>query len=303
MLVARGDSVVLRRAYGGDKGQLTAESAFWIASITKSFTSAAILELQRQGKLSVNDPLSRFFPEAPADKRAITIHQLLTHTAGLAGNFSGSGIVDRTKAVEAILNKPLEHPPGRGYRYGDDDYELLAAVVEMVTGGSWQDYVQHALLDPLGLKQTGFWGGSFVSIPPPVPGADGKRSAQPDAGGHADWSYRGANGMSATADDLWKWSRAWQGRLGKTGQTLSEIPHVAVRQEPPFQVSYGYGVRLYSRNDRIVEAMFSGSGDDGHSAVIRQLASGVTMVVLSNAGQHEGTSWSAFVASQIASRE
>ena len=124
VLVAHGDSIVLRRAYNTRATHLTETSAFWIASITKSFTAAALLRLQAQGRLSVRDSLQRFFPNTPIDKRAITLQQLLTHTAGFGGTYSGGGIIERGEAVRRILAQPLIYRPGHGYKYGDDDYSV-----------------------------------------------------------------------------------------------------------------------------------------------------------------------------------
>jgi CubicO group peptidase (beta-lactamase class C family) len=300
VLVAEGDSILLRRAYQSSATHVTDTSAFWIASITKSFTAAALLRLQVQGRLSVHDSLPRFFPDTPADKRAITLQQLLTHTAGFGATYTGGGIISRADAVRQILAQPLIYDPGRGYKYGDDDYELLAAVIEVVTGRPWRDVVQRELLNPIGLQHTGFWCGPWTD-----------RSHQPVASGScdttvaADWGHRGANGMAATADDLLAWTRAL--RSAKHDGTREfgaiETPQVWVRREDPFDISYGYGARLYTSRRKVAEVMYSGSGDDGHTAMIRELASGVTIIVLSSAGQHHGTTWSAYVAQRLASRQ
>ena len=107
VLVADGDSIILRRAFNSSKTHLSETSAFWIASITKSFTAAAVVRLQAQGRLAVRDSLPRFFPTVPIDKRAITLHQLLTHTAGFGGTYTGGGVVERQEAVHRILAQPL----------------------------------------------------------------------------------------------------------------------------------------------------------------------------------------------------
>ena len=105
--------------------------------------------------------------------------------------------------------------------------------------------------------------------------------------------------MSSTADDLLKWARVLHEDRGLLDL---EVPHVVVRHEGSLDVAYGYGVRLYVKDGRVIEAMHAGSSDDGHSAVVRELASGMIIVVLSNAGWHEGTTWSSFVATRLAPR-
>ena len=243
VLVAQNGRVVLRRAYSAAAHRPRETSPFWIASITKSFTAAAILSLQQDGRLSVHDSLYRFFPDAPRDKRAITIHQLLTHTAGLASSTTASGITTRESAVSAILEQPLTYSPGRGYAYGNGDYELLAGVIEAVTGLPWQNVVQRRILDPLHLSHTGFWCGPLNRVPRPVPGMK-QRGTQCSAS-QSDWGHRGANGMSSTADDLLTWTTALGNPRRSTNRFSSlTSPQVLVRKEGPLDVYYGYGVRI-----------------------------------------------------------
>src|SRR5947207_9035373 len=84
VLVARGDRVLIDRGYGSIGGvPMRPATRYWISSTGKQFVAAAILLLQEQGKLRLQDPISRWFPEAPPDKRAITIAQLLSHTSGI----------------------------------------------------------------------------------------------------------------------------------------------------------------------------------------------------------------------------
>jgi CubicO group peptidase (beta-lactamase class C family) len=270
---------------------MSANSVFWIASITKGFTAAAVLRLQKEGRLSVHDSLFRFLPDVPADKRNITIHQLLTHTSGLGGEYSGGGISDRSRAVQSILAPNLIFQPGAGYKYGDDDYELLAAIIEIVSGKTWENYVQKELLTPMHLAHTGF---ACQPHRGPVVGRAGNPENPPVS---CDWGHKGANGMYSTAADLLEWTR-----MTVLNHSPATRPQILVRKEPPFDVSYGYGVRIYTLGDKVVEVVHSGRGDDDHTSIVRMLSSGETVIVLSNAGQHAGTTWASYIARQLASR-
>src|SRR2546423_11669104 len=153
----------MEKAYSPLRGDpLTSMGQFDIASITKSFTATAILRLRSAHKLSFSDPISRSFPYARADKRDITIFHLLTHTSGLAGNSAGTGIMRRDGAVTAILTQRLEYPPGTHYQYMDDDYELLAAIVQGAPGGTWEKDFHRGVLRPARIRATAFhargWG-------------------------------------------------------------------------------------------------------------------------------------------------
>ena len=285
VLIARGDSILLHRAYGSANRHPNTNSKFWIGSMTKGFTAAAILKLQERGRLSVRDTLGKFFRDVPADKRRITVHELLTHTAGMSGTGAAAGISDRSSAVRAILTKPLAYQPGKGYTYINDDYQLLAAIVEIVSGKSWEDFVFSELLKPPGMRQTGFW----------------CRDQLRGAGRACDWDHRGANGMSSTARDLLLWTRALRTNavLNPGSRAALEGPQIFVRHEPAAEVYYGYGVRVYRVGNRTSEIMHSGSSDDGNTVIARLIAPNLTVIVLSDAGFHGRGTWSSYVAQQI----
>lgn len=280
VLVARDISVLLEKAYSPRSGRrLNLSSRFNIGSMTKGFTAAAILRLRSQHRLSFGDPISRFFPHAPETKRGITVFHLLTHTSGLRGHSAGTGIMRRDGAVNAILSLPLEYPPGTHYRYSDDDYQLLAAIIEVASGFTWEEYVKRELLGPARMGSTDFQGG--------------------------DWGHKGANGMRSTARDMYRWVTAiHEARLfGRAESRELESPLMHVRSEPPFEIHYGYGTRVYVRNGRVAELMHSGNGDAGNTSIARVLFDGTVVVVLSNSGQHRGTTWASYVAQRLIPRK
>src|SRR5258708_34485005 len=135
VLIARGGAIVLDRGYGDGIG---ADSLFWIASVAKQFVAATILAGVEHGQLKLDDPVSRFFPEAPAEKRDVAVRELLSHTSGFAAGDSADGAKDRDAAVRAILAHPSAGPRGR-FRYSNDNYQLAAAIVEVATGMPYRE--------------------------------------------------------------------------------------------------------------------------------------------------------------------
>jgi len=269
---------MVEKAFSARPGNpISTQSQFNIGSITKGFTAAAILRLRSQHKLSFSDPISRFFPFAPRAMRGITVFHLLTHTSGIRGHSAGSGIVRRDGAVSAILAQPLDYPPGTQYRYMDDDYQLLAAIVEVASGLTWEDYITRELLQPARMWSTGFQGG--------------------------DWGHKGANGMRSTARDMYRWLLAiHHGRLfGRAESRELESPLMHVRSQPPFEIHYGYGTRIYIRNGRVAEVMHSGSGDANNTSIARLRSDGTIVIVLSNAGRRRGSSdtWASYLAQKL----
>ena len=302
VLIERGGRVLLNRAYApAGRRDLTTESAFWLASTTKQFTAAAILKLVDQGKLALGDSLYHFFRRLPRDARAITVEQLLTHTSGIAPSGAAEGMTERDAAVRAILAEPLRRPPGESYHYEDEDYTVLAAVVEAVAGMPYEAFVERTLLIPAGLTHTGFCGrltpnvaiaasAGAPAMPPPC-----RRGSTP-----VDWADRGATGLIGTAGDLVKWARALRGGkiLSEGSREELERGKVLVRHEGASDVYYSFGARIYMEGERRREVWHSGYDVRvGQSSTVRLLDNGLWIVVLANSGlDSSGQPWAAAVA-------
>src|ERR1700724_950496 len=206
VLVARGGKVLLHEGSGG----VSRQAAFDIASIAKSLTAVAVLRVAQRGVLSLDDPLTRFFAEVPAEKRAITVHQLLTHTAGI-GNSTGdtaTGVKDRAEAVRMILATPLVGPPGHGHAYSNDGYTLLAAILEVARSRSWETVMREEVLLPAGMSHTFFAGDPW----PSGPGAMARAAVTSHPSGReAEWGAKGGAGIFSTAEDLMRFMNAAAG--------------------------------------------------------------------------------------------
>jgi CubicO group peptidase (beta-lactamase class C family) len=208
-LVAQGGRVLLLEGSGG----LSPQATFDVASIAKPLTAVAVLRVARRGVLRLEDPLSRFFPDAPVDKRAITVHQLMTHTGGI-GNSTGdtaSGVKDRGEAVRMILATPLVGPPGKGHSYSNDGYTLLAAILEVARSTTWEAVVREEVLRPAGMDHTFFAGEPWPSGPRAVAQAavvDAPQAAGNSYGREADWGRKGGAGIFSTAEDLMRFMNA-----------------------------------------------------------------------------------------------
>jgi CubicO group peptidase (beta-lactamase class C family) len=126
IIVAKDGQIALSKGYGlADREKqvpFTPDTASSIGSITKQFTAAAILKLEMQGKLKVGDPIGKYLPDVPPDKAGITIHHLLTHTAGFRGDFGGrdSDPISRDDLVKLVLAAPLKFKPGEQHEYSNE---------------------------------------------------------------------------------------------------------------------------------------------------------------------------------------
>ncbi|HEX6385166.1 MAG TPA: serine hydrolase domain-containing protein, partial [Anaerolineae bacterium] len=161
LLVASGGEVVLNKGYGlairDEDVANTAETVFSLGSITKQFTAAAIVKLEMQGRLSTADFISDYFDGVPDDKSAVTLHHLLTHTAGVI-NYTGEDyeMAQRDETVQKVLAAPLAFAPGARYQYSNAGYSLLAAVVELVSGQRYEQFLHDHLFRPAGMRFTGY---------------------------------------------------------------------------------------------------------------------------------------------------
>lgn len=274
-LVARGGKVILARGYGlaergfdGESGiPNTAATRFDIGSISKQFTAAAILRLQMQGKLSIDDPVSKFFDETvvlqiPEESRRITLHQLMTHTSGLHGgpDLRNVDLYDRDAVVAACLSARTMFAPGVSFGYANTNYFILAAVVERVTGEPFEDAMRELVFEPAGMTDTTFCGDDAAEnvacghedLPGPdgeVIGDIGPANLRPFT-----WGHKGATGVLTTVLDLHRWHEAL-----KTDAVLSaeakKVLFTPVRQ----QYACGWRVTRDENDDRLMMIHHSGT--------------------------------------------
>ncbi len=247
-LVAQGGKVVLDKGYGladREHGRpYTAHTIFDIASISKQFTAAAILKLEQEGRLKVEDPIGKFLGPVPADKAPITLHMLLTHTAGLVDVLGGEyDPVSRQEMVRQAMASDLVHVPGKKFWYSNVGYSLLAAVVEIASGKPYEQYLKERLWEPAGMRHTGF------HLPDREDVAHGY-TPDGDWGTPLDhpwlpdgpyWNLRGNGGILSTTGDLYRWDQALAGDkiLSRTEREKYIAPHVS--QGRATHASYAYG--------------------------------------------------------------
>ncbi len=143
----------------GNQTPMATDSIFWIASMTKPVTATAVMMMQEEGKLSVDDLVSKYLPEFTGDKAAITLKQCLTHSSGLS-DLSPDETKDITTLAELsplIAAKPLMFPPNSKWQYCQTGINTVARIVEVVSGKAFPDFLQERLFDPLGMKDTSFY--------------------------------------------------------------------------------------------------------------------------------------------------
>lgn len=245
ILVAERGRVVLERACGwADRRYrvpMTLDTRLAAGSVTKSFVAAALLRLEAQGRLKLSDRLGDRLPGVPADKAGLRLEQLLTHTTGIAQHIpDGLAEATRDQVVRAVLAGSLESPIG-AFAYSNAAYDLLAAVVERVTGESFDAWLRRELLAPAGLAATGIAGAPGWTGVPAAVGYNEWKEVSAWRDWPRGWSGTGSGRMVSTARDLWRWCEALRsGRaLGDSTWKRMSTAHATEAD------STGYGLGLW----------------------------------------------------------
>ncbi|MBI4905891.1 MAG: serine hydrolase [Acidobacteria bacterium] len=285
VLVAREGKPLFRKSYGLANVEWdaanTPDTKFRLGSISKQFTAVLILQLAEQGKLKLEDSVRKYYPDGPASWDAVTIHHLLSHQSGipsyteLPGFFRKLAGTARTPAeiVQLTQDKPLEFDPGTKYKYDNTGYVLLGYVIEKVSGRSYEEQLQKAILEPVGMKDTGF--DHYETILRHR--AEGYQYAKGELARaqFLDMSLPHAAGsLYSTVDDLVKWDDALYGT-----KVLSEASKDKAWKEN--RNRYGYGWVMGTRHGK--STIEHGGGINGfNTMLIRVPSEKLVAVALSN---------------------
>lgn len=295
VLLARGDSVLFHEAYGDASREYRApnrpDTRFNLASMNKTFTAVAVLQLAEAGRLALEDPVADHLLDVlpPEAGRRVRVEHLLSHTGGVGPNFQrrwGAADPTRIDGVDDWLafaeGDTLASEPGTAYDYSNAGYAMLGAIVEAVTGQGYYDYVRERVLDPAGMEETGFFRADEV-VPNRATGyqkaftLDGTTfqnttTWNPQRGGPAGGGY-------STAGDLHRFVRAL-----RDGALLrpESVPLLFSAKTDLGAEGYGFGFNVENEPEHIVGHGGAAFGASTNLDVF--LDSGYTAVVLSNYG-------------------
>ncbi len=293
VLVSQGGKVLFEKGYGyaslENQIPVTPETKFRIGSITKQFTAAAILRLQEQGKLSVNDPLLKYFPDFPKGSE-VKLHHLLTHTSGIHSYTERPDFLQTVASpvktedlIQTIKSDPYDFEPGVKWAYCNSGYFLLGAIVEKVSGQSYADFLRTQFFEPLGMKDTGVH--SYDAILPHE--ATGYSYGGGILKKALNWDMSRAGGAGAiysTVADLQRWNEAvFNGKV--LNQMSLKAAWTPVNVGSPRQASdEGYGYGWFIGKFRGLPEIQHGGGLQGFvSQLSRYPQEHFTVVVLANA--------------------
>lgn len=286
VLIMKNDRAILKKSYGlADREwniNNTVDTKYRIGSITKQFTAASTLLLEEKGKLSVNDKLSKYFPDFPKGD-SITLHMLLCHRSGI-GDYSEDNRFDtlskfkRSKEfmISYFKNLPFDFSPNTSYRYCNTNYYLLGCIIEKVSGLSFHDFVVQNILSPLDMKNTSVEIAEEI-VQKRAKGYERTRNGFINERSYALELLYSAGGMYSTVEDLYKWDVAMKKGLLLSDASMKKMftPHTLT------DTHYGYGavIDTFQNHYRI---WHSGGGFAFNSNISRFPSDNLCVIVLSN---------------------
>ncbi len=289
-IVVKDGKVLLRKGYGMANLELgvpsSPEMVFELGSVTKQFTAAAILLLQERGKLSVTDDIGKYLPDFPTHGQTITIEHLLTHTSGIP---SYTGLpewyakvredLEPAEVIALFKDKPLEFNPGERWAYDNSGFFLLGAIIEKVSGQSYEQFVEQEIFQKLGMTHSRY-GHPDELIPRRASGY-----SKDDKGFHnADYismsSPYAAGALVSTVDDLAIWDRALSGETLLRKASLDRM-FTTAKLKSGLPVGYGYGMGVLDLAGRRVQ-MHGGDIPGFTTVVARAPEERLFVAILSN---------------------
>jgi CubicO group peptidase (beta-lactamase class C family) len=280
LLVAKGGEVILNKGYGlairSDKTLNTSDTVFSTGSITKQFTAAGIMKLEMMGKLNTGDFLSKYIENVPEDKKGITLHHLLTHTSGVV-----DGVGDdfekalRDETVGNVLDEPLLFEPGEEFSYSNAGYSLLAAIMERVSGQSYEEFMRSNIFKPAGMEFTGYripeWEKKVVAHWYVGEKDNGTPLEKP----YPYWNFIGNGGILSTTMDMYRWHLALIGEKVLSNEAKEKI-------FTPFLNDYGYGWDVLDREMGTLIQHDGGSSLGCSAEMRRYIDAGVVTMLFCN---------------------
>jgi CubicO group peptidase (beta-lactamase class C family) len=275
-VVEKGNTII-NKGYGmanqDTKTHNNPNTVFDIGSNTKQFTSTAILKLVELGKLKLNDPLSTFFKQLPKDKQNITIHQLLTHTSGFTEAIGNDfEEISTNQFFEKLFATQLMFEPGEKYSYSNVGYSVLGRIIELVSGQSYEGFLNEHLFTPAGMKHTGYllpeWDATQLSRSYNRGILEGKSPVlRYLENGSISWHLIANGGINSTQNDMLLWHKALKTNKILSSESFNKLT-TPYADYPSGTLSYAYGWAVRTLENNVKRIAHNGSnGAYAHSLI------------------------------------
>ncbi len=265
VLVAKEGRIILHKGYGMANKEnnipYQVNTVSTIGSVTKQFTATAILKLEEFNKLKVTDPISKFFDNLPDDKKDITVHQLLNHSAGLIdvigrGDFND---IPMKQFFKTLFATKLLHESGSKYAYSNAGYSILARIIEIASGQDYESFLSEHLFIPAGMKQTGYfmpqWADNTIATGYARNVVNmGTMISRFQKMEKVTWTLKGNGGIHSTTEDMYKWYKVLKVNkiLSKSQFKKLTTPSILENENGSSYYAYGWAIYNSDRSTKII---------------------------------------------------
>ena len=263
---------------------VTEKTVIRLGSVSKQFFATAILKLTEEGKLTIEDSVHKFFPDAPETWRPIQVKHLMSHTSGLKREgpaYKNSVIQPDLVIIRSAYSLPLDFKTGQKYQYCNLAYFMLAEIITQVSGMPWQDYIREKLFIPAGMKKS-----CMTDFYPIIPNRASGYMHEKDVLVNADAMYavRPSGGFLSTSTDMILWDKVLREKniiLKKENWELLWQPFIKTSEDPASKEYYGFGWIIDELNGRkVIE--HGGSNVGFRSYYARFVNDGLSIIIMTN---------------------
>lgn len=252
VLVYKKGEILYRKGIGLANVELAvpmrAENVFEIGSITKQFTAIAILMLEEQGKLSVEDKITKYVPDYPTNGKTITIHHLLNHTSGIKSYTSMPTFLKNTRVdmspaelIDFFKNEPMDFDPGEKFLYNNSGYIILGHIIEVITKDSYENFVQQQIFDRLEMDNS-YYGSHKMIIKHRANGYQKNGGTLVNADYLSLTLPYAAGSLMSNVDDLLKWQLALNNHTLISKASYEKAINGSTLNNGE-KIGYGYGLQ------------------------------------------------------------
>ena len=295
LAVVKNGKTIVNKGFGLANAELnvavSSETVIRLGSLSKQFFSTAIIKLMEEGKLSIDDPVHKFFPDAPETWRPILIKNLLSHTSGLKREgpaYDNFKIQPDLVIIKSAYPLPLDFKTGEKYQYCNLGYFMLAEIITQVSGQPWQDYIHDKLFEPAGMKNS-YMTDFYPIIANRASGYMHKKDTLLNA--DAMFAIRPSGGFLSTSTDMIKWDKVLNEQkiiLKKENWEQLWHPYIKTSDQPNSKSYYGYGWTIdeYKGHKTVAHG---GANIGFRSYYTRFVNDGLSIMILTNTDEANPT--------------
>lgn len=308
LAVVRGGKIVLAKGYGMANLELSApaneKTAYAIYSVTKIFTAVATMMLVEEGKVSLDEPVSKYVAGLPAAWQRVTVRQLLTHTSGIKSlhesSFDPNNLMRRYTQAEIMnltANAPLDFPSGERWEYNNTGFYLLGMLIERVSQKSYEQFLREEMFEPLGMRDTRLE--TFAAlVPNRADGYTRRNGGYRNAVRISPTITFSTAGLVSTVLDLAKWDAALDTEKLLKKSTVKQMwTKAKLNNGQEVNHGLGFGMTPFRGHKRVGH---SGGAAGFSAAITRSVDDDVTVVVLTNADSAGFVNQESFLVNRMA---